>query len=143
MSKSSAFIHRQKLLQWKQIIADRRASGLTIVEYTRQHHISRDQYYYWLRRIRKELLEEHADVVKQATAPATDTAEVIPATETSISADSAVVSCQSQFFRVPVAAAADHQAGLMVRCGPFRFELTADTPPPLLRKLAAACGGVP
>ena len=74
MSKSAAFIHHQKLLQWKQIIADRQASGLTIVEYTRQHHISRQRYYYWLRCIRKELLEQHADAVQQAVEPVTHAA---------------------------------------------------------------------
>ncbi|MCI6158907.1 MAG: hypothetical protein SOV43_01460 [Selenomonadaceae bacterium] len=66
MSKSAAFIHHQKFLQWKQIIADRQASGLAIVEYTRLHHISRQRYYYWLRCIREEMLEKYADAVQQA-----------------------------------------------------------------------------
>jgi len=162
LSQPSKFIHQQKLIQWRQIIADRRASGLTIVEYTRQHQISRFQYYYWLRRIRTELLDEHAEELRQSEPGAPE--RVLEAHQESTPEETAHIHegasaepaeeipspvlhkdspCRPDFVPVPVRQDSRISEHLAVSCGPFQFELTADTPPSLLRKLAAACGGAP
>ena len=44
--------------QWMQIIQDRNQSGLTIREYCEQNGLSRNAYYYWLRIIRQQAMEE-------------------------------------------------------------------------------------
>lgn len=40
--------------QWKQLILERQASGLTINNWCQQHGFKRTTYFYWLRRIRQE-----------------------------------------------------------------------------------------
>ncbi len=44
--------------EWSRIIKDRNSTKLTIDEYCEQHGLSRNSYYYWLRKIRDKLLEE-------------------------------------------------------------------------------------
>ena len=58
-------MHEQKLAHWKQIIIDCRTSGLTSVEYMRIHGIRPSAFYYWLRQVREELLEEHPEFLHQ------------------------------------------------------------------------------
>ena len=41
-----------RLAQWTKIIKDRAESGLTINDFCKQNSISRDAYYYWLRKVR-------------------------------------------------------------------------------------------
>ena len=45
-----------RLNQWVGIIKDCRLSGLRVDDYCRQHGISRDAYYYWLRKIKAAAL---------------------------------------------------------------------------------------
>jgi len=40
--------------QWKKIIADCQSSGLKIDSWCEQNNISRNSYYYWLRKIREK-----------------------------------------------------------------------------------------
>ena len=54
MSDVQSIKQRLSLQQWKEIIADRNASGLKIDEYCDLHHLSRNSYFYWLRKIREE-----------------------------------------------------------------------------------------
>lgn len=46
-----------QLQQWQTIIQERNNSGLTVNEYCHQNGLSRNSYFYWLRLVRKELLE--------------------------------------------------------------------------------------
>lgn len=46
--------------QWKAIIQDRNNTNLTIDEYCKQNGLSRHSYFYWLRIIREEALEQSA-----------------------------------------------------------------------------------
>ncbi len=43
--------------QWAAIIKNRIESGLTVTEYCNQHGLSKTQYYYWLRKIRTQVIE--------------------------------------------------------------------------------------
>lgn len=51
--------------QWKAIIEDRNGSGLTVAEYCRQNALSRDAYFYWLRIIRRSVLEQTETTLPQ------------------------------------------------------------------------------
>lgn len=42
-----------RLNEWAGIIKACRASGLKVDDYCKQHDISRDAYYYWLRRVKE------------------------------------------------------------------------------------------
>lgn len=46
-----------RMQNWVAIIQDRNASGLTINDYCKEHGLSRNAYFYWLRRIRSTALE--------------------------------------------------------------------------------------
>lgn len=56
--------------QWTAIIEDRIASGLKIDEYCEKNQISRNSYFYWLRKIREEMstsvLPNHNDLLPAA-----------------------------------------------------------------------------
>ncbi len=41
-----------RLQQWTAIIQDRQASGLKVDDYCSEHNISRNAYYYWLRKVK-------------------------------------------------------------------------------------------
>lgn len=44
--------------QWKSIIQDRNHSGMTVDAYCKQNGLSRHSYFYWLRIIREEALNQ-------------------------------------------------------------------------------------
>lgn len=46
-----------QLQQWRTIIQERNNSGLSVNEYCHRNGLSRNSYFYWLRLVRKELLE--------------------------------------------------------------------------------------
>ena len=45
-----------RLNEWAGIIKSCRVSGLKVDDYCRQHDISRDAYYYWLRKVKEKAL---------------------------------------------------------------------------------------
>ena len=47
-----------RMQNWAAVIKERNASGLTINDYCKQKGISRNAYYYWLRRVRSEVLAD-------------------------------------------------------------------------------------
>ena len=47
-----------RLKNWATIIQDRKESGLYVNDYCSQHQLSWDAYYYWLRKIKENLLVE-------------------------------------------------------------------------------------
>ena len=47
-----------RIQQWAAIIKDRISSGLKVDDYCRQHDISRDAYYYWLRKVKEAALTQ-------------------------------------------------------------------------------------
>lgn len=47
-----------RLSTWSSIIKDRQESGLKVDEYCREHNLSRNAYFYWLRKIKEAALEQ-------------------------------------------------------------------------------------
>ncbi len=45
-----------RLAQWAAIVEGKSASGLTVEEYCGEHNLSKNQYYYWLRKVRESVL---------------------------------------------------------------------------------------
>lgn len=43
-----------RLTQWAKIIEDRIASGMKVDEYCDQHQLSRNAYFYWLRKVKEQ-----------------------------------------------------------------------------------------
>lgn len=60
MSKETRLAVRESRIQhWTKIFEDRINSGHSTKEYCNIHGISKDQYYYWLRKVREAALEEN------------------------------------------------------------------------------------
>lgn len=55
-------VHEVRLANWKQLIlqCQNRPAGMTQKDWMRQHNIPESQFYYWLRRVRREALAEMA-----------------------------------------------------------------------------------
>ena len=51
-----------RLQQWSGIIQDCKASGQRVDDYCAEHDISRNAYYYWLRKVMEAALEQTAGV---------------------------------------------------------------------------------
>ena len=65
--------------KWEQIILDCRRSGLSDRTYMEQNHISKGSFYYWLRKIREDLVEQHPDLLHQPkTAKGNAPAQLVP-----------------------------------------------------------------
>ena len=57
MTDSQLATQEFRLEQWKEIIQDRINSGLIVDEYCKLHNLSRNSYFYWLRKIKMDLLK--------------------------------------------------------------------------------------
>lgn len=51
-----------RLQQWTAIIHDCRTSGLKVDDYCNEHNISRNAYYYWLRKIKTVAVENSGNL---------------------------------------------------------------------------------
>ena len=51
-----------RLQQWSSIIQDCKASGLKVDDYCSEHNISRNSYYYWLRKIKEAAIEQSGNI---------------------------------------------------------------------------------
>ncbi|HCR41533.1 MAG TPA: IS66 family insertion sequence hypothetical protein [Lachnospiraceae bacterium] len=58
--------HKYQLQHWESLIQERISSGMTVTAWCRSNDLSKDTYYYWLSRIRKEHYEE---AVKTLSSP--------------------------------------------------------------------------
>ena len=47
-----------RLNEWTGIIKDCKASGLKVDDYCARHNLSRDAYYYWLRKVKEAALQQ-------------------------------------------------------------------------------------
>ena len=53
-----------RVKQWAEIIQDRCNSGQKILDYCTSHGITKDQYYYWLRKVRSAAIEASPSFVE-------------------------------------------------------------------------------
>jgi len=61
--------------QWAAIINDRLQSGLKVAEYCELHHLSKTQHYYWLRKIREQVIETQMPQLVEIQPPVPITSE--------------------------------------------------------------------
>lgn len=72
-------LHQRNKQKWEQIILDCRRSGLSDRTYMEQNHIPKGSFYYWLRKIREDLVEQHPDLMhRPKTAKENSTAQLVP-----------------------------------------------------------------
>lgn len=56
-----------RLQQWTSIIQDCKASGLKVDDYCTEHNISRNSYYYWLRKVKEAAIEQSGSLFAEVT----------------------------------------------------------------------------
>ena len=61
-----------RLQQWAAIVRERKESGLKVDDYCEAHNISRNAYYYWLRKLREAALESQGSRFVELPAPAAE-----------------------------------------------------------------------
>lgn len=64
-----------RLRQWQQIITERQSSGLTVEEYCKRNGLTKDKYFYWLRKCKEAMIENHPTVFAELT-PAVAAGEI-------------------------------------------------------------------
>ena len=67
-----------RLQQWAAIVRERKESGLKVDDYCEAHNISRNAYYYWLRKLREAALESQSSRFVELPVPAAEQAEEKP-----------------------------------------------------------------
>ena len=55
MDKVTFVKSQLKLEHWRKLIAECQSSGMQVKQWCAQNEISKDQYYYWLRKVREKL----------------------------------------------------------------------------------------
>lgn len=53
-----------RIKQWAEIIQDRCNSGMKILDYCASHGITKDQYFYWLRRVKAAAIDANPSLVE-------------------------------------------------------------------------------
>lgn len=67
-----------RIQQWTAIINDRHKSGLKVDDYCEQHGLSRNAYYYWLRKVKEAALTQTGFVEIQSVITAAETGSRTP-----------------------------------------------------------------
>lgn len=67
-----------RLNHWAEIIRDRMASGLSIRQYCSEHNISRNAYFYWLKKLREEAVLTSETQLVELPVPVHPTSSVKP-----------------------------------------------------------------
>lgn len=64
-------VYEVRLANWKQLIlqCQNRPDGMTQKDWLEQHDILASQFYYWLRKVRREALSEMADADNKEVVP--------------------------------------------------------------------------
>ena len=118
MTQIQQIKHRQSVDYWKQVILAQQQSGIRAREYCRQQGIKYNAFYYWLRKIREEIVEGMPQLK----------------TEQADETQFAVLSATTVTASVPVS---KEPASLKLSCGPVVLEVTEQTSQALLMQTLA------
>ena len=103
--------------QWKKVIIDQQASGLSGRAYCHLHAIRENRFYYWIRKIRESIVAMQPVVTSTSQEPVTETQFAV--------VSAATVTVKNRQENVPK---------LLLHYGPIKLELADQTSPELLRQ---------
>ena len=72
MDQVTAIKNHYRVEEWKQLILDYQSSGMKLYEWCESRNVTKDMYYYWLRKIREQACDELAannPIQKQEVTP--------------------------------------------------------------------------
>ena len=114
--------HQVQLQRWKLLIQDRMNSNLKILDWCKQNNVSKDAYYYWMKQIRKEAVDEaNFRLNKPAISESNSFVEIQPVT-------SSVIASEVNKLR----------ASAIIRSNGLEIELLDDASTAFIRKLMEA-----
>lgn len=114
--------HQVQLQRWKLLIQDRMNSNLKILDWCKQNNVSKDAYYYWLKQIRKEAVDEaNFRLNKPAITESNSFVEIQPVTSSVIA---------SEVIKL--------RASAIIRSNGLEIELLDDASTAFIRKLMEA-----
>ncbi len=82
MSVTRAMTKQIRIQQWTEIFKDKAASGLKVKEYCQLHGITKDAYFYWLKKVREAAIESSGIELVELKEPASLPPSVISGADT-------------------------------------------------------------
>ena len=58
MDRVTAIKNHYRMEEWKQLLLDFQSSGMKLYEWCESRNVTKDMYYYWLRKIREQACDE-------------------------------------------------------------------------------------
>ena len=86
--KTSKVVHQAKLNTWADLIRDQQSSSLSIASWCEQHQLSKDQYYYWKRKLIDHYIEVQLPYIIPITSPVLQQCFTSCTTDTTLSLQS-------------------------------------------------------
>ena len=82
MSVTRAMTKQIRIQQWTEIFKDKAASGLKVKEYCQLHGITKDAYFYWLKKVNEAAIESSGIELVELKEPASLPPSVISGADT-------------------------------------------------------------
>ena len=126
-------VYEVRFANWKQLIlqCQNRPVGMTQKDWLEQHEIPAPQFYYWMRKVRKEAIAEMADSDHTEAVPTAMTGDGLAAPVTFAELDLS----KAQLYADPHR---QHAAAAIIRLGELTVELFDDADDQLLAGILKA-----
>lgn len=124
-------VYEVRLANWKQLILQcrNRPAGMTQKDWLEQHDIKTPQFYYWLRKVRREALAEMAGA---------DHKEVVPASMAGYDLEAPVTFAEIDLNKAQLYTESQQHAAAVIRLGQLTVELSNDADDRLIARILKA-----
>ena len=88
---TSKIVHQANLTKWADIIREQQSSSLPVKSWCEQHQVSRDQFFYWKRKLKDQYLESQLPDIVPISSPVVRQDCTSYTTDTTIPTNSSLV----------------------------------------------------
>lgn len=88
---TTQIIHQPNLNKWADIIRDQQSSSLTVKDWCSQHQVSKDQFYYWKRKLKDKFVESQLSDIIPISSQISKTCFTSCTTDTTVPTPSSVI----------------------------------------------------